>query len=156
MRVRAPARPLECAAHLASDRGLFFGAFFIGCVFLFATTAGLSRACLQRPPLVAARAHAGTNLAIMSSVPPVTRSFALGVSTVIMHGLGDVPSPTIIGALDDAVGDKKIVLLFVVAWLGWVVRGPAPWAAVLIMSRTGDRARRCSFGAQAGRWRSEE
>ncbi len=72
----------------------------------------------------------------MSSVPPITRSFALGVSTVIMHGLGDVPSPTIIGALDDSMPEKKNVLLFVVAWLGWVVRARA-------RARTRARWHRC-------------
>eukprot|EP00941_MAST-03F_sp_MAST-3F-sp1_P004684 g4684.t1 len=43
----------------------------------------------------------GVNIAIMWSVPEESRSFAIGISTLIMHALGDVPGPAIIGYLLD-------------------------------------------------------
>ena len=42
---------------------------------------------------------AGVNMGIMASVPPRTRSFAIGISTLLTHALGDVPAPPIIGAI---------------------------------------------------------
>ena len=50
---------------------------FLGGALLFVTTASI-------------------NVSVMASVPPDNRSLAIGVSTIIMHVLGDVPSPPII------------------------------------------------------------
>ena len=58
-------------------RPIFFLLLGGGILFLFATTAA-------------------TNVAVMAAVPAGSRSFAIGLSTIIMHGFGDVPSPTII------------------------------------------------------------
>jgi len=41
------------------------------------------------------------NAAICNCVPPHFRSFAMGVSTVILHLLGDAPSPYLIGVIGD-------------------------------------------------------
>lgn len=58
--------------------------FFLGGSLLFATTA-----------------HA--NLAVMLASPRHLRPLALAINSVSMHALGDVPSPTLIGALKDAL-----------------------------------------------------
>ena len=39
------------------------------------------------------------NIAVLESVPSMHRGFAVGFSTLLMHALGDVPSPIIIGSL---------------------------------------------------------
>lgn len=58
--------------------------FFLGGSLLFATTA-----------------HA--NLAVMLAAPRHLRPLSLAINSVSMHALGDVPSPTLIGALKDAL-----------------------------------------------------
>ncbi len=44
---------------------------------------------------------AGVNQSVMGSVRPESRSFAVGISTLITHLFGDVPAPVVIGALAD-------------------------------------------------------
>jgi hypothetical protein len=44
---------------------------------------------------------APTNAAIVNAVPPAFRSFAIGLSNLIMHALGDAISPPAIGAIAD-------------------------------------------------------
>jgi hypothetical protein len=51
-------------------------------------------------PLFAATA--AMNVAVFESVPRCHRAFAQGVSVLVMHALGDVPTPIVIGALKDA------------------------------------------------------
>ena len=58
--------------------------FFLGGTLLFATTS-----------------HA--SLAVMLAAPRHLRPLALAINSVSMHALGDVPSPTVIGALKDAL-----------------------------------------------------
>jgi len=50
-------------------------------------------------PLFAATA--AMNVAVFESVPRCHRAFAQGVSVLVMHALGDVPTPIVIGALKD-------------------------------------------------------
>lgn len=44
---------------------------------------------------------AATNIAVMATVPAAQRPFAIALATIIQHAFGDVPSPTIIGAIAD-------------------------------------------------------
>jgi MFS family permease len=46
-------------------------------------------------------ASSPVNLGIMAVAPPSLRPFSIGLSTLLVHALGDTPSPTIIGALAD-------------------------------------------------------
>jgi hypothetical protein len=62
---------------LFHDRFGFFSCLALGCLFLFGTSSAV-------------------NICIMSSVPPKSRPIALGISNVLMHAMGDVPSPTVI------------------------------------------------------------
>lgn len=51
------------------------------------------------------------NSAIINAVAPVERSTALGLSVFIMHILGDIPSPPLIGAISDASSIERGLLL---------------------------------------------
>lgn len=94
-------------------------------------------------------ATAGTNIAIMASVPAEARPLAIGLGTVITHAFGDVPSPILIGLLSDRLAPDfadgrprsrtglQITLLIVVCWIAWAV---LLWGAAWLMSR----ARRAS------------
>ncbi len=79
----------------------FFALLSVGCIFIFMTTSA-------------------TNIATMSSVPPENRPFAIAVSTIGLHLLGDVPSPVVIGVLDDTY-TPKIALVCTTLWLLWAV-----------------------------------
>jgi len=108
-----------------SNKFVYFGALTLGATALCCTTAGV-------------------NQSIMASVRPESRSFAVGLSTLLTHALGDVPSPLILGALADyfspttcmdsvviegnpcqtVVRDKvglTTVLLLTNAWLLWPI-----------------------------------
>jgi MFS family permease len=61
-------------------RVVYLGVLCATVAFAFATSAGISRA-------------------IMLVVPSHVRPFALAMSSLLLHGLGDVPSPPIVGAL---------------------------------------------------------
>lgn len=74
---------------------------------------------------------AAVNLAILASVPPESRPFAVGLGTVVLHALGDVPSPVIIGQVADqlAPGTTKdrshrglqITMVLTTMWLLWAL-----------------------------------
>jgi MFS transporter, Spinster family, sphingosine-1-phosphate transporter len=110
----------------AGNAPAFFGLLSIGALSLCATTAGI-------------------NLAIMASVRPESRSFAIGIGTLLIHALGDVPAPTVIGALADNLAPQtcivdpstgvasctqdayglQVTLTICLAWLVWPI---ALWA----------------------------
>jgi len=99
---------------------LYFVGISLGCIMLFATTSA-------------------TNLNVMSSVPPENRSFAIGMNTILIHALGDVPSPPIIGFLMDkfsvSMGKEDAaftVLIMLCLYLVWTVLF---WGAALWMAR---------------------
>lgn len=75
---------LVIAAAAQSSLIPFLVFFFLGGSLLFATTA-----------------HA--NLAVMLSAPKHLRPLSIAVNSIALHALGDVPSPTIVGALKDAL-----------------------------------------------------
>jgi MFS family permease len=64
------------------DTMIWFGAFSLAGLFLFASTAAM-------------------NVSVLESVPHENRSFAIAFSTLLMHMLGDVPSPIVVGTLKD-------------------------------------------------------
>jgi len=57
------------------------------------------------------------NSAIVNAVAPEIRATAVAVSIFTIHMLGDVPSPTMIGAISDATSLTKAVLIIPVALL---------------------------------------
>jgi len=57
------------------------------------------------------------NSAIVNAVPPAIRATAVAVSIFAIHVLGDVPSPTLIGAISDATSLQRAVLIIPVALL---------------------------------------
>ena len=57
------------------------------------------------------------NSAIVNAVAPEIRATAVAVSIFMIHVLGDVPSPTILGALADATSLARAVLILPVAIL---------------------------------------
>ncbi len=61
-------------------RDSFLTFFFAGLVLVFGTSSGLSRT-------------------IMIIVPSAIRPFALGFNTLLLHAMGDVPSPPLVGLL---------------------------------------------------------
>ena len=75
---------LIIAAAAQSTLVPFLVFFFLGGSLLFATTA-----------------HA--NLAVMLSAPKHLRPLSIAVNSITLHALGDVPSPTIVGAMKDAL-----------------------------------------------------
>jgi hypothetical protein len=65
------------------------------------------------------------NSAILNAVVPNERATAVGLSILIMHLLGDVPSPPLIGRLSDATSLDRAFLIvpvaIVIAGLIWCV-----------------------------------
>ena len=66
------------------EKGLFLFIVGLGCTFIFFTTPGI-------------------NLAIMRAVGHSHRSFGIAICNLLIHALGDVPSPVITGLLKDKV-----------------------------------------------------
>jgi len=112
---------LMCLLYLCHSLWLWMFVVCIGCGIVFGTSSGINIAC-------------------MLSVHPNHRSFAIAFMTVVMHGLGDVPSPIISGLLKDTwapgcVGDDdevasssdcrddkegiRLTMLVVTLWLVW-------------------------------------
>lgn len=63
------------------------------------------------------------NSAIINAVAPSERATALGLSVFVMHFLGDIPSPPLIGTLSDASSLEHAFLIVPVA----IVLGGAIW-----------------------------
>jgi len=63
------------------------------------------------------------NSAIVNAVAPGERATALGLSIFVMHFLGDIPSPPLIGALSDASSLERAFLIVPVA----IVIGGVVW-----------------------------
>lgn len=108
------------AVFVTSSSAVYFIGISCGCVMLFATTSA-------------------TNLNVMASVPAENRSFAIGVNTILIHALGDVPSPPLIGFLMDSFGQNMgsykaahVVLIILCMYLSFTVLF---WGACLFMAR---------------------
>jgi hypothetical protein len=57
------------------------------------------------------------NSAIVNVVSPLERATAVGLSVFVMHFLGDIPSPPLIGALSDASSLARGILIVPIAIL---------------------------------------
>jgi sugar phosphate permease len=57
------------------------------------------------------------NSAIVNAVSPLERATAVGLSVFVMHFLGDIPSPALIGALSDASSLGQGLLIVTLAIL---------------------------------------
>lgn len=108
------------SAFVLYDKVAFLLVVGLGCTFIFFTTPGI-------------------NLAIMQAVSQKNRSFAIAICNLLIHALGDVPSPIIAGLLKDklapncsgvdAASDQcradnmglRWTFFFVNLWLGWAV-----------------------------------
>jgi len=68
------------------------------------------------------------NSAIVNAVAPNERATALGLSVLVMHLLGDVPSPTLIGMLSDATSlDRAFRIVPVAIVIAGVIWCYAAW-----------------------------
>jgi MFS family permease len=96
--------PLALVALTASSPALYFAALVAGQLFLFASTGPI-------------------NHVIVAVVPPSERATASSVSIFVMHALGDVPSPPLVGALSDRTSLGTAILVvpaaILVAGLLW-------------------------------------
>ena len=63
------------------------------------------------------------NSAIVNAVAPAERATALGLSVFVMHLIGDIPSPPLIGKISDATSLERAFLIVPVA----IVIGGAIW-----------------------------
>ena len=89
------------AAGFCNTALAFFGCLAVGVLVMFMTTAGV-------------------NVALMWSVPPENRAMAMALSVIIIHLLGDVPSPVVIGAIDRSHA-PQFTFLATSSWLAWAV-----------------------------------
>ena len=79
------AAPLLMLAIATQDRTICIAATGLGCFLAFVSQAPI-------------------NAAILNSVGSDARAFAVGMSTLMIHVLGDVPSPWLVGRVSDATG----------------------------------------------------
>ena len=90
------AAPLTLVGLMSHDKAIYLTAIVIAEVLIFMCTGPV-------------------NSAILNAVSPLERAAAVGVSVFVMHFLGDIPSPPLIGALSDASSLEKGVLVVPVA-----------------------------------------
>lgn len=124
---------------------------FLGTVVMiagvFTTTVGIAPflSVLAIGTLLLMGTTAGINLAMMAAVPAESRSFAIGMGTLMLHALGDVPAPIVIGTLADSLSPQtcdadnkncnrsqdglRDTLLATACWLIWpIVLWSCAWA----------------------------
>jgi MFS transporter, Spinster family, sphingosine-1-phosphate transporter len=92
------AAPFTYVALSNPHRGVYLTAIFIAEVLIFMSTGPV-------------------NSAIINAVAPTERATALGLSVLVMHLFGDIPSPPLIGALSDASSLERAFLIVPVAIL---------------------------------------
>jgi hypothetical protein len=90
------AAPVTFAALTVQNPGVYFPAIIVAELLLFASTGPI-------------------NSAIINAVAPTERATAIALSVFIIHLLGDVPSPTLIGAISDATTLGQAVCIVPVA-----------------------------------------
>jgi MFS family permease len=70
------------------------------------------------------------NSAIVNAVSPLERATAVGLSVFVMHFIGDIPSPPLIGAISDASSLATGILIVPVAiLLAGIIWSYAAWSA---------------------------
>jgi len=87
---------------------------FIG---LFSTTQWIYLTALVLSQVLVFMSTGPINCAIVNAVSPLDRATAVGLSVFLMHLLGDIPSPPLIGAISDASTLERAVLIVPVAVL---------------------------------------
>ncbi|HEX9163646.1 MAG TPA: MFS transporter [Thermoanaerobaculia bacterium] len=90
------AAPIAYVALSNPHRGIYLTAIVISEVLIFMSTGPV-------------------NSAIINAVSPHERATALGLSVLVMHLVGDIPSPPLIGALSDASSLERAFLIVPVA-----------------------------------------
>jgi len=90
------AAPLTLVGLMATDKPVYLSAIIAAEVLIFMCTGPV-------------------NSAILNAVSPMERATAVGLSVFVMHFLGDIPSPPIIGTLSDRYSLEKGVLVVPVA-----------------------------------------
>jgi MFS family permease len=114
---------LFCISTIFHTQYIFLLILFFGCLFLFVCMSAI-------------------NLGIILSVPAINQSTAIAFSSIILHVMGDVPSPLIVGFMKDELapgctGDDdnintsdncrddgeglRLTFLIVSLWLCWCV-----------------------------------
>ena len=105
------------------SKTLFILDLFVGCLFVFLCSSAIA-------------------IAILLSVPVENRAIAIAFSSIVIHMLGDVPSPLVVGYVKDELapgctGDDdevstsascrddsnglRITMLLVSLWFGWCI-----------------------------------
>ncbi len=92
------AAPLAFLGLYAQSKPLYFTALALAEVLIFMCTGPV-------------------NSAIVNAVSPMERATAVGLSVFVMHFLGDIPSPALIGFLSDRSSLERAVLIVPVAIL---------------------------------------
>ncbi|MFZ2491732.1 MAG: MFS transporter, partial [Thermoanaerobaculia bacterium] len=77
------AAPVTLLGLTSTDRWVYLPAIVVGEILIFVSTGPI-------------------NSAILNAVSPVERATAVGLSVFLMHFLGDIPSPPLIGMISDA------------------------------------------------------
>ncbi len=90
------AAPITYVALSDPRRGVYLTAIVIAEVLIFMSTGPV-------------------NSAIINAVAPAERATALGLSILVIHFLGDIPSPPLIGSLSDATSLERAFLIVPVA-----------------------------------------
>lgn len=90
------ASPVTLLGLMHPDKAVYLTALTIGVVLIFMSTGPI-------------------NSAIVNAVSPLERATAVGLSVFVMHFLGDIPSPPLIGALSDASSLAQGMLVVPVA-----------------------------------------
>jgi MFS family permease len=88
--------PFAIASLAVSDPAIYYPSLIVAQLLLFMSTGPI-------------------NAALVNDVSPFERASAVGLGTFLMHLLGDVPSPPLIGALSDAYSLASAVLVVPVA-----------------------------------------
>ena len=106
--VAAPVTYIALSDH---RRGVYLAAIVIAELLIFASTGPV-------------------NSAIVNAVAPGERATALGLSVFVMHLLGDIPSPPLIGRISDATSLEHAFLIVPLAVLiGGAIWTYAAWRA---------------------------
>lgn len=105
------AAPVTLLGLTSPDRSVYLPAIVLGEILIFISTGPI-------------------NSAILNVVSPVERATAVGLSVFVMHFLGDIPSPPLIGMISDASSLAQAVLIVPAAILiSGVIWTYAAWEA---------------------------
>lgn len=104
------AAPLTLLGLMHRDKTVFLTAIVIAEILIFMCTGPI-------------------NSAIVNAVSPLERATAVGLSVFLMHFLGDIPSPPLIGALSDSSSlDRGILIVPVAVLIAGLIWSYAAWS----------------------------